>query len=54
MAEEGSIIFVSAKYTDINSAIKVQLKLDGKIYKEGSSTADTIRFVTVSGTIPYN
>ena len=52
-AEEGDIVFVSAIYKDINSAIKVQLFIDGKVYKEGSSTGDTTKYVTVSGTVPY-
>lgn len=52
-AVEGDIVFVSARYKDINSAIKVQVFVDGKIYKEGSSKYDTVSYVTVSGTIPY-
>lgn len=52
-ALEGDIVFVSAIYKDINSAIKVQILLDGKVYKEGSSTSDTTKFVVVSGTVPY-
>jgi len=52
-AEKGAIVFVSASYKDINSAVKVQVLIEGKIYKEGSSIADTTNFVTVSGTIPY-
>lgn len=53
MAEEGDIVFVSAIYKDVYSAIEVQLKVDGKIYKQGSSKQDTVKYVTVSGTIPY-
>jgi hypothetical protein len=52
-AEEGDVVFVSARYKDINSAITVQLFLNGKIFKEKSSISDTITYVTVSGTIPY-
>jgi hypothetical protein len=51
--EAGDIVFVSAKYDDINSSIKVQILIDQKVYKEGSSTNDTIKYVTVSGTVPY-
>jgi len=52
--EEGDIVFVSAKYTDINSAVLIQIKIDGKVYKEGSSTSDTTKYLTVSGTIPFD
>lgn len=53
MAEEGDIVFVSARYKDPVSAIKVQVMIDGKVYKEGTSNGDTVRYVTVSGTVPY-
>jgi hypothetical protein len=52
-AEEGDIVFVSAIYKDITSAISVQILIDGKVYKQGSSSQDTVRYVTVSGTVPY-
>jgi len=52
-AEEGDIVFVSAIYQDIASAINVQILIDGKVYKQGSSSQDTVRFVTVSGTVPF-
>jgi choline kinase len=53
MAEEGDIVFVSAIYKDINSAINVQVIVDGKVYKQGSSKQDTVKYVTVSGTVPF-
>jgi len=53
IAEEGDIVFVSANYKDISSAITVQILINGKVYKQGSSVQDTVRYVTVSGTIPY-
>ena len=52
-AEEGDIVFVSAIYKDISSSIVVQILIDGKVYKQGSSTHDTIKYVTVSGTVPF-
>ena len=52
-ALEGEIVFVSAIYKDINSAIRIQVLIDGKVYKEGGSTGDTTKYVTVSGTVPY-
>lgn len=53
IAQEGDIVFVSASYKDIASAILVQILIDGKVYKQGSSSQDTVRYVTVSGTVPY-
>ena len=52
-AEKGDIVFVSAIYKDINSGIRIQILVNGKVFKEGSSTADTTKYLTVSGTIPY-
>ena len=52
-AEEGDIVFVSAIYDDIASAISVQILIDGKVYKQGSSAQDTVKYVTVSGTVPF-
>ncbi len=53
IAEEGDIVFVSAIYKDISSAITVQILVDGKVYKQGSSSQDTVSYVTVSGTVAY-
>jgi hypothetical protein len=53
MADEGDIVFVSAIYKDINSQINVRILIDGKVYKQGSSKYDTVRYVTVSGTVPF-
>jgi hypothetical protein len=53
MAEEGDIVFVSAIYKDPESAIKVEILIDQKVYKQGSSIGDTVKYVTVSGTVPY-
>lgn len=50
---EGDIVYVSANYKDINTGIRIQILLDGKTFKQGSSLYDTLNFVTVSGTIPY-
>lgn len=54
IAEEGDIVFVSAIYKDISSAINVQVIIDGKVYKQGSSKQDTVNYVTVSGTVPFD
>lgn len=52
ISEDGGIVFVSANYKDPQSAIKVQVLIDGKIYKQSASRNDTVSFVTVSGVIP--
>ncbi len=53
MAEDGDIVYISGNYKDINSALKIMILVDGKIYKQAQSISDTLSFLTVSGTIPY-
>jgi hypothetical protein len=53
MAEQGDILYVSGRYFDAGSALKVMILIDGKVYKQASSRGDTVRFVTVSGVLPY-
>jgi hypothetical protein len=52
-ADPGEIVFISANYYDVNSKIRVQIMLDGKIFREASSRYDTTDFVVVSGTVPW-
>jgi hypothetical protein len=52
--EQGDIVYVSGNYKDPNSALKMLIKVDGKIYKQGSNEGDTIRFLTVSGVVPFD
>lgn len=52
VAGDGDIVFVSSNYKDPLSAIKVQVMIDGKVYKQASSKNDTTSFITVSGVIP--
>jgi hypothetical protein len=52
ISDDGGIVFVSANYKDPQSAIKVQVLIDGEIYKQSATRNDTISFVTVSGVIP--
>jgi len=54
VAEEGDIVYVSGRYKDENSALHISIKIDGKIYKEGFSVGDTVKYLTVSGVIPYD
>ncbi|MBC8486628.1 MAG: hypothetical protein H8D45_11375 [Bacteroidetes bacterium] len=51
--EKGDIVYISTRYVDSTSSVKVQVLLDGKIYKEGSSNNEPGIYVTISGTIPY-
>ncbi len=51
--ERGEIIYISARYSDSTSSVKLMIIIDGKIYKQGSSINDPDKYVTVSGTIPY-
>lgn len=51
--EEGSIVYLSGKYADINSGLDLLIKLDGKIYKQVSNDGDTLKYLTVSGVVPY-
>jgi hypothetical protein len=53
IASEGEIVYLSANYKEITSGIKVMILIDGKIYKQASSQYDTIKYIIVSGTIPY-
>ena len=54
IADEGDIVYVSGKYNDINSALRLNIKIDGKIYKSASSKGDTLKFLVVSGVVPYS
>lgn len=53
VAEQGDIVYISGKYKDLNSSLKVLIYVDGKVYKQGSSSSDTIKYLTVSGVVPY-
>jgi hypothetical protein len=53
VAEEGEIVYISGKYNDINSSLRLMIVVDGKIYKQGFSTGDTLKYLTVSGVVPY-
>jgi hypothetical protein len=53
VVEQGEIVYLSGKYDDPTSALKLIIYVDGKVYKQGSSVGDTVKFLTVSGVIPY-
>ena len=52
-AEQGDIVYLSGKYSDANSALKLLIKVDGKVYKQASNEGDTLKYLTISGVIPY-
>ena len=47
--EQGDVVYISGRYTDPNSSLKLLIKVDGKIYKQAQNEGDTLRFLTVSG-----
>jgi hypothetical protein len=51
--ERGEIVYMSARYADSTSSVKLMIIVDGKSYKQGSSVNEPDKYVTVSGTIPY-
>jgi len=53
MSDQGEIVYINGDYKDINSALKIQLLIDGKVYKQAETTGDTIKVLVVSGVVPY-
>ena len=54
MAEQGDIVYISGIYKDPGSGLKLMIKLDGKIYKQAANEGDTLKYLIVSGVIPYD
>lgn len=54
LSDEGEIVYINGSYKDINSALKIQLLVDGKVYKQGATQGDTLRYLVVSGVVPYD
>lgn len=54
MSDQGEIVYINGIYKDINSALKIQLLVDGKVYKQGSTQGDTLKYLVVSGVVPYD
>lgn len=52
VAEQGNIVYVSGNYNDANSALKIMILVNGKVYKQASNMGDTLMFLTVSGVVP--
>ena len=51
--KRGEIVYLGASYTDSTSSVNVQITVDGKIYKQGSSNNEPYKYLILSGTIPY-
>ncbi len=54
IAEQGDIVYLSGKYEQGLATLKLMITIDGKVYKQAQSTGDTVRYVTVSGVVPYD
>lgn len=54
MSDAGEIVYINGRYKDINSALKIQLLVDGKVYKQGATQGDTLKYLVVSGVVPYD
>ena len=52
-ASRGNIVYLSGIYHDTASSVTLQIIVDGKIYKQKTSINEPGKYVTVSGTIPY-
>jgi hypothetical protein len=52
--ETGEIVYLSAMYEDTASSVKLRILIDGKVYKQGSSANEPEKYLTVSGTVPYD
>ncbi len=53
VGEQGDIVYVSGKYNDPETGLKIMIKVDGKIYKQASNEGDTLNFLIVSGVVPF-
>lgn len=53
MSGQGDIVYLSGKYEDPESALKLMISIDGKVYKQSSSVGDTLKYLIVSGSVPY-
>ena len=51
--QRGEIVYLSAMYQDSLSSVKLQIIVDGKVYKQGSSNNEPEKYIIVSGTIPF-
>lgn len=50
----GEIVYLSAIYSDSTSSVKLQILMDGKVFKEASNNNEPGKYLILSGTIPFN
>ena len=50
---QGDIVYLSARYMDTASSVKLRIIIEGKTFKEGSSNNEPDKYLTVSGTVPF-
>lgn len=53
MAEQGQVVYLSVEDTVTNSFTRLQIYVDGKVYKQGVKD-DKSPNVVVSGVVPFN
>jgi len=52
IAEEGQVVYLSAKYFDINTIINIQILIDGMVFKQTEENGDSLKYIVVSGVVP--
>lgn len=50
----GEIVYISAIYSDSTSSVKLEILMDGKLFKEGSNNNEPGKYLILSGSIPFN
>lgn len=50
----GDIVYLAAIYEDSTSSVKLQILMDGKVFKEGSNNNEPGKYLILSGSIPFN
>ena len=51
--KRGDIVYLSAVYYDSIASVKLEILIDGKVYKSNRSVNEPEKYVIVSGSIPY-
>jgi hypothetical protein len=51
---KGDIVYLAARYEDSASSVRLQILMDGKVFKEGSNNNEPGKYLILSGSIPFN
>ena len=51
--EKGEIVYLSGIYYDSVASLKLEVLIDGKVFKSNNSVNEHAKYVIVSGSIPY-